>query len=85
MEDVGIFMAIWSNFRTFWYILCHFGIIYGHLVYFSSFGIIYHEKSGNPGYDSHVDLDSVVTLSWSWSGVAEHFGSSMFTSKFTPI
>jgi hypothetical protein len=24
-------------------------------------------------------------LSWSWSGVAEHFGSSMFTSKFTPI
>jgi hypothetical protein len=29
--------------------LCTFGIFYGHLVYFSRFGILHQEKSGNPG------------------------------------
>jgi hypothetical protein len=27
----------------------HFGTYCGHLVYFSRFGILYQEKSGNPG------------------------------------
>jgi hypothetical protein len=36
------FMAIWD-------ILWPFGIFYGHLVHFFGFGIMYQEKSGNPG------------------------------------
>jgi hypothetical protein len=46
---LGYFMAIWS-------ILVPFGIFCstlvkfcGHLVYFSRFGMLYQEKSGNPG------------------------------------
>jgi hypothetical protein len=31
------------------YILCPFGIFYGNLVYFSRFGMLHREKSGNPG------------------------------------
>jgi hypothetical protein len=49
MENVGIFIAILS-------ILPLNGICYGHLahfgailVYFSRFGMLYREKSGNPG------------------------------------
>jgi hypothetical protein len=45
------FMAIWS-------ILPQFGIFCGHLVYFMvswyiflSVGMLYQEKSGNPGFD----------------------------------
>jgi hypothetical protein len=41
---------------TIWFIPLPFGIFYGHLVYFvvflvyfSHFGILYEEKSGNPG------------------------------------
>jgi hypothetical protein len=32
-----------------WYILWPFGIFYGYLVYFSHFGRLFQEKSGNPG------------------------------------
>jgi hypothetical protein len=33
------------------YVFCgHFGIFYGHLVHFSSFGVLHHEKSGNPAF-----------------------------------
>jgi hypothetical protein len=39
------FMAIWNILRTF-------VIFYDHLVHFSGFGIMYHEKSGNPAFDS---------------------------------
>jgi hypothetical protein len=38
-----------GNFPAIWYILWHFGIFCGHLVYFPRFGILYYEKSGNPG------------------------------------
>jgi hypothetical protein len=42
-------MAIWSTYFTgVWYILWPFGIFYGYLVYFSRFGTLYQEKSGNP-------------------------------------
>jgi hypothetical protein len=48
MEDVGIFMAIWSILRSF-------GIVCGHFVQFmviwyifSCFGMLCQEKSGNP-------------------------------------
>jgi hypothetical protein len=32
-----------------WYILMPFGIFYGYLVYFSPFGMLSQEKSGNSG------------------------------------
>jgi hypothetical protein len=43
MEDVGLFMVIWS-------ILQPFSIFCGYLC-FSSWGILYQEKSGNPGLE----------------------------------
>jgi hypothetical protein len=46
-EDVGIFYGHLVNFTAFWYILWTFGIFCGNLVYFSRFGIFFHEKSGN--------------------------------------
>jgi hypothetical protein len=47
-------MAIWSIFWP-WVkvpILCNFGILSGHLVHFSCFGILNQEKSGNPVIDN---------------------------------
>jgi hypothetical protein len=38
------FMDTWSNLRPLG-LFCGF---YGHLVYFSRFGMLYEEKSGNP-------------------------------------
>jgi hypothetical protein len=32
-----------------WYILLPFGIFSGYLVYFHHFGMLYQNKSGNPG------------------------------------
>jgi hypothetical protein len=51
VEDVGIFYGHLVHFTVFWYILLTFGIVCGNLVYFSRFGILYQEKSGNPGRD----------------------------------
>jgi hypothetical protein len=48
MEDVGIFYGHLVHFTVFWYILLTFGIFCGNLLYFSRFGILYREKSGNP-------------------------------------
>jgi hypothetical protein len=49
MENIGIFLTNWSIFRPL-------EISFGHLVYFvviwyisPRFGILYQEKSGNPG------------------------------------
>jgi hypothetical protein len=48
------FVSIWSIFWPFgiflaiWYILWEFSIFCGYLVYFSRFGTLYQEKSGNP-------------------------------------
>jgi hypothetical protein len=56
-------IPIWVNFGgscngRCWYILRPFGLIYGHLVYFTvvwyifpRFGIFYLEKSGNPAFN----------------------------------
>jgi hypothetical protein len=48
MEDVSIFYGHLVYFTVFCYILWTFGIVLGNLVYFSCFGILYQEKSGNP-------------------------------------
>jgi hypothetical protein len=39
------------NFMDIWSISLPFGILYGHLVYFSRFGTLYKEKSGNPVFN----------------------------------
>jgi hypothetical protein len=49
MEDVGIFYVHLVYFTDIYYILWPFGTFYGCLVYFSRFGMLYKEKSGNPG------------------------------------
>jgi hypothetical protein len=50
MEDVGIFYGQLVHFTVFCYILWTFGIVRGNLVYFLRFGMLYKEKSGNPGF-----------------------------------
>jgi hypothetical protein len=52
MENVGIFYVHVVYFTAIWYTLWTFGIFCGNLVYFvvyfSRFGMLYKEKSGNP-------------------------------------
>jgi hypothetical protein len=48
MEDVGIFYVHLVNIPAFWSIFQPFGIFYGNLAYFTPFGMLYQEKSGNP-------------------------------------
>jgi hypothetical protein len=55
MEDVGIFMASCLCYGQMVYIFL-FGTKCGHLVYFSRFGMLYREKSGNPDVD-HVEAE----------------------------
>jgi hypothetical protein len=50
-EDVGIIYGHLVHFTVFRYILWTFGIVRGNLVYFSRFGILYEDKSGNPEND----------------------------------
>jgi hypothetical protein len=53
MEDVGC--ILWPcMLRQFGIFYVPFGIFVDHLVYFSSFGMLYQDKSGNPGYDHNV-------------------------------
>jgi hypothetical protein len=48
MEDVDEFYGHLVHFMVFLNILWTFGMVRGNLVFFSRFGILYHEKSGNP-------------------------------------
>jgi hypothetical protein len=45
-----IWYILWSFgiFYGIWHILWSFGLFYGHLVYFSRFGMLQQENSGNP-------------------------------------
>jgi hypothetical protein len=54
MEDDGIFYGHLVHFTVFCYILWTFGIVRCNLVYFSRFGILYQEKSGNPGSNRRI-------------------------------
>jgi hypothetical protein len=55
MEDVGVFYGhLVVQFTVICYILWTFGIVCGNLVYFSRFGILYQEKSGNPGTNRRI-------------------------------
>jgi hypothetical protein len=48
MEEDGIFYGHLVHFTVFCFILWTFVIVRGNLVYFSRFGILYRENSGNP-------------------------------------
>jgi hypothetical protein len=59
----GIFCGHLVYFVAIWYILRPYGIFCGHLVYFMviwhifpRFGMLYQEKSGNPGLEPRHDL-----------------------------
>jgi hypothetical protein len=67
MEDVDIFYGHLVSFTAIGYILWTFGIFCGNLVYFSRFGMLYHEKSGNHGRAT-VSVDPSFGL----RGVARH-------------
>jgi hypothetical protein len=47
IEDVGCFYVQLVLLAILW----PFGIFYGYLVYCSRFGMLYQEKSGNPGFE----------------------------------
>jgi hypothetical protein len=61
MEDVGIFHGHPVHFTVFCYILWTFAIVRGNLVYFSRFGILQQEKSGNHDKHSRRKLALSVT------------------------
>jgi hypothetical protein len=56
---LNYFIVILLYFKAIWDILWPFGIYCSHLVYFSGFGIMYQDKSGNPGLAS-----SIADLNW---------------------
>jgi hypothetical protein len=58
MEDDNIFYGHLVHFTVFCYILWTYGIVRGNLVYFSRFGILYQEKSGNPGLNVWMYLQT---------------------------
>jgi hypothetical protein len=47
---------LWTlgSFTVLCYILLTLGIVCGNLVYFSRFGILYQEKSGNPDVNAEI-------------------------------
>jgi hypothetical protein len=49
IENFGIFYDHLIYFVAICFILWQFGICCGHSLYYPHFGILYHEKSGNPG------------------------------------
>jgi hypothetical protein len=72
--NLGKFLRVlqWKmivNFMAIWNILWPFGLFYGYLVYFSRIGMLYQEKSGNPGaihydfLDCPLHFDLMVTIS----------------------
>jgi hypothetical protein len=51
-----IFWSFGIYFVAIWYILWPFGIFCGHLIYFSCFGMLQPEKSGNPDRWLHLQF-----------------------------
>jgi hypothetical protein len=48
MENVGIFYDLLEYFMAIWYNLWPFGIVCGHLAYFSKFGMFRPRKIWQP-------------------------------------
>jgi hypothetical protein len=54
VEYFGILYGQLVYFTAIWYILRPLGIFYGYFMIFSSFGMLYGEKSGNPDRGSYL-------------------------------
>jgi hypothetical protein len=64
MEDVGIFYGHLVHFTVFCYVLWTFGVVRGKMEYFSCFGILHQEKSGNPAVYYHFSNRIVIKRSF---------------------
>jgi hypothetical protein len=62
---------IWIYFKAIWNILLTFEIFYDHLVHFSGFGILYQEKSGNPGIGRCIFRKNVCSAENTAAGSGE--------------
>jgi hypothetical protein len=61
MDTIGIFVGINNILQVYRNILRYFGIFCDNLVYFSCFGMLYQEKSGNPGTYEGLEASSTIT------------------------
>jgi hypothetical protein len=50
LKIVDVFYGHWEYFKEIWDTLWPFGTFCVYLVHFSGFGIMHHEKSGNPAH-----------------------------------
>jgi hypothetical protein len=63
MENIFIFYDHLNYFMPIWYNLWQLGTVGGHLVYFSHFGMLDQEKSGNPGkYRVEIKLSRLPAI-----------------------
>jgi hypothetical protein len=56
MEDIGIFYGDLVYFTAIWYMLWTLVMFCGNLVYFSNFGTLYQEKSGDPAPEFSTEV-----------------------------
>jgi hypothetical protein len=91
IEDVGVFYGLFFYFKTIWYILWPFGTYILSLfgIFFTVSGILYQEKSGNPGHIalcSHILPFSFFICMYFWatsiSFLAFYFLSLSFNLSF---
>jgi hypothetical protein len=57
IENLGIFYDHCTYFGVLWFILWPLHIFWGYLVYFTSFSMLYQEKSGNPGSNLKISSE----------------------------
>jgi hypothetical protein len=57
MDDVGIFVGIWSTLRPFGIFCGQMVIFYDHLLYFSRFGMLYQSIIWQPRYVDCLIVD----------------------------
>jgi hypothetical protein len=81
MEDAGIFYGHLVHFTVFCYILFTFSIVRGNLVHFSRFGILYQEKSGNPGPEHIPKFKEIFLWLRSSFGKNSEHESKIFSDK----
>jgi hypothetical protein len=80
MEDDGIFNGHLVHFTVFCYILWTNLVQFFNLVYFSRFGILYQEKSGNPAMPACSGfLNKLFLMDWvEWVKSRNQFPSNCY-------
>jgi hypothetical protein len=78
MEDIGTFFDHLVYFTAIGFILwSYLVIIFGLLIYFPRFGMLYQEKSGNPAthpFPRRPQLSNPVTVTRFWPQALHHDG-----------